>query len=61
MPKQSELLVKPVDAAPAATATDDLFQQLINEQKAQEAAASKTPEAAPIPTPAPTPAPGAGG
>ena len=77
MPKQSELLVKPVDAAPAATATDDLFQQLINEQKAQDAAASKTPEAAapntpeapapvtpevaPIPTPAPTPAPGAGG
>lgn len=64
LPKQAELPVKSVDPVAPAAGTDDLFQQLINEQNPQGGAgaapATETP-AGTTPAPATPAAPGNGG
>lgn len=60
LPKQAELPVKSIDPVPPTAGTDDLFQQLINEQNTAPAATPGSTPAADPATPAPA-APGAGG
>ncbi len=66
IPTAAQLPVKAPAAVPAATGGDDLFNQLLQEQAAQDAAGATPPPAVdplatPTPAPAPAPAPGNGG